>query len=274
MKYSESLPKISYETTIGSFNVVDISSYYKINPDNIQRNTINVDKSSTLVETASTVYNDTNSFWLFLIANNTINPFTLTKFNSTTQIQDYANSDTIIATYNSVKIYSPAGSIIAKYASTGGSAWQYSSVGNFSLTGGFALVDTYNPYSKRLIMKDPQGITFSTYPNVWNVVNGTTGYYTAGGSTLPVVITNYTIQSETTKQLTYATGETQAPYIDVDSEQPVVAGPTGGYYPAGTVYDDISYTDSASQQSIAIAAFLPYSSGYQTFKLIKQSYIV
>ena len=38
MKYSEALPKISYPSTIGSFNIVDFTSYYKVDSNNIEKN--------------------------------------------------------------------------------------------------------------------------------------------------------------------------------------------------------------------------------------------
>jgi hypothetical protein len=280
VNYSSSLPKRSYETTIGFFKIVDFTSFYSVASVNIDKNTINVDKSTTLVEKAASLYNDPNSFWLFLIANNTINPFTLTKQSSTSQIQNYNISETIIATVNGTEIYSPAGSIITKYSATGGSAWQFSSVGNFSITGGFALVDTYNPYSKRLIMKEAVGLTLSADTALWNIINGTTNYYSEFPDST-VGITNqlsyYSLQKDVKDIVTYTKGATVSAYILLDSEEPPInksLGGTAAYEPTGITFQELSFTDVAEQQSIAIFAFLPYTAGYRSFNLIKQSYTV
>jgi hypothetical protein len=280
VNYSSSLPKRSYETTIGFFKIVDFTSFYSVASVNIDKNTINVDKSTTLVEKAASIYNDPNSFWLFLIANNTINPFTLTKQSSTSQIQNYNISETIIATVSGTEIYSPAGSIITKYSATGGSAWQFSSVGNFSITGGFALVDTYNPYSKRLIMKEAVGLTLSANTALWNIINGTTNYYSEFPDST-VGITNqlsyYSLQKDVKDIVTYTKGATVSAYILLDSEEPPInksLGGTAAYEPTGITFQELSFTDVAEQQSIAIFAFLPYTAGYRSFNLIKQSYTV
>jgi hypothetical protein len=280
VNYSSSLPKRSYETTIGFFKIVDFTSFYSVASVNIDKNTINVDKSTTLVEKAASLYNDPNSFWLFLIANNTINPFTLTKQSSTSQIQNYNISETIIATVSGTEIYSPAGSIITKYSATGGSAWQFSSVGNFSITGGFALVDTYNPYSKRLIMKEAVGLTLSADTALWNIINGTTNYYSEFPDST-VGITNqlsyYSLQKDVKDIVTYTKGATVSAYILLDSEEPPInksLGGTAAYEPTGITFQELSFTDVAEQQSIAIFAFLPYTAGYRSFNLIKQSYTV
>lgn len=281
MNYSSALPKRSYETTIGFFKIVDFTSFYSVTALNIDKNTINVDKSTTLVEKAATLYNDANSFWLFLVANNTINPFTLTKESSTSQIQNYNISETIIATVGGTEIYSPAGSIITKYSATGGSAWQFSSVGNFSVTGGFALVDTYNPYSKRLIMKEAVGLTLSTDNALWNIINGTTNYYSEFPDSTTSVsnqLSYYSLQKDVHNIVTYAKGATVSPYILLDSEEPPINkasfGSTAAYQPDGITYQELSFTDVAEQQSTAIFAFLPYTAGYRSFNLIKQSYTV
>ena len=280
MNYSSSLPKRSYETTIGFFKIVDFTSFYSVASVNIDKNTINVDKSTTLIERAASIYNDPNSFWLFLVANNSINPFTLTKQSSTSQIENYNISETIVATVSGTEIYSPAGSIITKYSATGGSAWQFSSVGNFSVTGGFALVDTYNPYSKRLIMKDAVGLTLSTDTSLWNIINGTTNYYSEfPDSTVPISnqLTYYSLQKDVHDIVTYTKGATVSAYILLDSEEPPINKSLGGtapYEPAGITSQELSFTDVAEQQSIAIFAFLPYTAGYRSFNLIKQSYTV
>ena len=276
MNYSSSLPKLSYETTIGSFDIVDLTAFYNVKSINIDKNTINVDKSTTLVEKAHSIYNDPNSFWLFLVANNTINPFTITKESSTSQIENYNVSETIVATFNNSKIYAPSGSIITQYSATGGSAWQFTSVGNFSLTGGFALVDTYNPYSKRLIMKEAQGITLSTQTSLWNVVNGTT-YFSQADSVQGITneLSFYSLQNEVHTKVFYTKGNTVSAYFELDSEDTVLAaGQTSAYQPAGITSQEISFNEFAEQQSTTILAFLPYTSGYRSLEVITQSYIV
>ena len=276
MNYSSSLPKLSYETTIGSFDIVDLTAFYNVKSINIDKNTINVDKSTTLVEKAHSIYNDPNSFWLFLVANNTINPFTITKESSTSQIENYNVSETIVATFNNSKIYAPSGSIITQYSATGGSAWQFSSVGNFSLTGGFALVDTYNPYSKRLIMKEAQGITLLTQTSLWNVVNGTT-YFSQADSVQGITneLSFYSLQNVVHTKVFYTKGNTVSAYFELDSEDTVLAaGQTSAYQPAGITSQEISFNEFAEQQSTTILAFLPYTSGYRSLEVITQSYIV
>jgi hypothetical protein len=274
MKYSQNLPKINYTTTIGDFNVVDLSSYFTLDKTNLDISEIEVSKSSTLVELASSIYNDVDWFWLFMYANDTSNPFTTTKQdNAVLQTQYAANKS--IQSKNSTSdknVYVPAGSIIYPKTSNSGACYDYGSTGNFSLTGGFALIQSYEPYSKTFTAIDPYaGITFAVNNPLSILINGPTGYYyyqdSSGGVTNYITYINSQAETEAVSQ--YIPDDQLAVIvqpIEPESETPPVPLP-------GT-YNTYTYSELSDAEQRKIKYFLPYSVGYLNMTKIVQNYSV
>jgi hypothetical protein len=168
MKYFSTLPSKTFSSTIGNFTICDFFSHYEINTALAQTQKVVIDDRTTLVEFSQNIYQDNNSIWLFLLANNYIDPFELTAYSVSLYL---ANNKNKLATSLSsdpeltVPPISVAGaaSIITEYiGSTSGKKWEYSSVGNFSLTGGFALVESTDYYRGRSVLKKPQVADFIT----------------------------------------------------------------------------------------------------------------
>jgi hypothetical protein len=155
MKYFDKLPKRTYETTLGSFSISDYFSYYKFNFDLVAKRQFEFDSKTTLVEAASTLYEDPNSFWLILLANETINPFLLFEDNYNNYIENNKSKTTakIGNQAGTTGYYMNAGSIVVPSVSTGGNPYDFSYVGNFSLDGNIYIVEDQDPYTKRVTLK-------------------------------------------------------------------------------------------------------------------------
>lgn len=254
--------------------LVDMCSYYEIISTEIETSPIKIDKSETLIEKAYNIYGDVNSFWLFLFANNTINPFTLPKASKGTLLDEFSGTKTIYARSGSSELYSPEGSILTPFANTGGCAWQFSYVGNFSLTGGFAVSKAYNSFSKRTYLSEPIGLTLSVNDPVISIVSGTT-YYQKLSNSGPYYTETIDFQSAITKEIPYSKTSNKETYLLLDSELPLFSkGSPPPYEPTGITQEEISFTDFVEDQSIYINAYVPYSVGYKAFSLIKQKYVV
>lgn len=173
MKYFDKLPKRTYETTLGSFSISDYFSYYKFNFNLVDKREFEFDSKTTLVEAASTLYDDPNSFWLILLANKTINPFLLFVDNYTDYIQNnqYRATSKIRPTgSNSDAKFMNAGSIVVLNSPTSGNPYDFSYVGNFDLNGDVYIVESQNPYTKEIILKPtPNGTSFTENPNLTDV---------------------------------------------------------------------------------------------------------
>lgn len=224
MKYFNNLPKREYQTTIGSFNIVDMTSYYDVNNIGMQTTETNVDNTYTLVELANSLYEDMDSFWLFLFANGSINPFTLLE-QSNTNLKTFNESITglqLLVENSAEDALFTTGSLLLPSTSNTGSAWSFGSTGNFSLTGGFALIDSYNPFSKRANVKYVQGfslgistttgITFTGFvkqPSGYSFYDKSTGIYSVDPK-LNVV-----------EEINYLTSDRQT-FISVKSEYPLL----------------------------------------------------
>ena len=180
MKYFLSQSKIQYPTTIGSFNIVDMTTYYQVDDSQFKTKEIDVDNTETLIELGQSIYGDVDSFWLFLLANKSINPFNLLDFSNTSVKETANNLVGLHVQQQSIPDYVDAiltpGSILLPETRVGGSAWNYGSTGNFSLTGGFSVVEQYNNFSKRMITKQPVGFTFALNGYLSALVKGETGY--------------------------------------------------------------------------------------------------
>lgn len=171
MNYSSSLPKISFDSTIGPVSIVSFFTFYEYDKSQFQTTTITVDNKSTLTELSQQIYKDNNSMWLFMISNSNIDPFKIlaenpslysdkTKDNVTLGLKD---PDAVGIT----NYINPVGTIVVPYASTGGSPWEYSSVGNFNLDGPFSIIESTDYYTGKMTLKPQKVQTFiTTNPNV------------------------------------------------------------------------------------------------------------
>lgn len=226
MNYSTSLPKITFESSIGDFTIASFYSFYEYNPKELNLTETYVDNRTTLTELSQKIYKDDNSIWLFLIANQTTDPFNLLAQNPTIETEKTKNNITL-GLYTGVPSTSnylnPVGSLFVPYSATGGSAWQYSSVGNFDLDGPFALVDSTDYYTAKMTIKDQMNTTvpfISTdvgiAENILTVQNDIAGY--------------------TTNNQQYAT-KAKKPYIDdsteiIQSKDKIIDYGTSNYPPA------------------------------------------
>jgi hypothetical protein len=159
MQYFSKLPKTEFQSTIGTFRISDFFTY--IDPTNLpqQSYTKEYDNSNTLVEAAATTYNSPDSFWIFCLLSDNYNPFTLNKQNSAKE-KDAQTPKLNIATTFTDKGTSfyipPKGSIVVPYVANSGSSASFSSVGNFNLNGGFAVVDNDYYFSRSSVLKELQ----------------------------------------------------------------------------------------------------------------------
>ena len=156
MKYFDQLPKRSFETTNGTYSISDFFSYYKFNFDLVSKKEFEFDSKTTLIEAASKLYEDPNSFWLLLLANSWINPFTLLEDNSTEfnkKNQEKYVTKIGLNNGSNVGYYMLPGSIILPRVETSGNSYDYSSVGNFDLNGPIFIVEDQDSYTKKITIK-------------------------------------------------------------------------------------------------------------------------
>jgi hypothetical protein len=159
MKYFSKLPQKTFSSTVGDFTICDFFTRYEVNHALAQTQNTVVDNSFTLIELSQNIYQDNNSIWLFLLANESIDPFSLTAQNPT----DYNNQtkNKISTALKSTLLGAPVdtytvGTIVTKYVgATSGKKWEYSYVGNFSLTGPFTLIESTDYYVGKMILKEP-----------------------------------------------------------------------------------------------------------------------
>ena len=162
MKFFTNLPKRAYSTPIGTLNLCDFYSFYNKKLDNKRQTTLVIDNQTNLIEASLSTFNDPDSLWVFLHSNSKINPFDLTKENSTT----YVAENEVKTSFKPLAVTSggyvpsgvtfnpPAGSILTEYVgATSGNPWEYSYVGNFDLNGSFALVEQSNSYNTSTTVK-------------------------------------------------------------------------------------------------------------------------
>lgn len=164
MKYFENLPKINYNSSIGNFNISSFFTYIDINTVLLQTDDILIDSQTTLLEAASHYYQDPNSFWMFLLANKTINPFDLLSVNVGLFLQENENKLNIEIVGNTAGttgyVFSK-GSLILPFVNNTGNSAEYSSVGNFDLNGPLSIIESVSYYDGNMIIKDQRGATFS-----------------------------------------------------------------------------------------------------------------
>jgi len=279
MKYSEKISKINYTTTLGDFKVSDLSSYLVLESDYVQRADKEVDNYTTLPELAGSIYSDIDSFWLFLYANNTINPFELLRQSNILTQQEYTStvSTTIIDAIDGKEQYFTPGSLIFNRSDDNGNCYSFGGTGSFSLTGGFALVVGYDTFTKKSILK-PYGMTFS-YGNEdgykRGIVNGDTYYMQGLGLTANAY--GATLLSNDISKILYAApfGEDSVFYAESIGGQPFVKKGSGlsPYEFAGTG-NCYTYSYNSNIDTRKISYYLTNKINYSNFSQVVQDYTV
>lgn len=184
MKYFENLPKTTFDTTIGKFEISDFFTYIDSSKLDSPDSSITFDDKSTLIEASFQVYEDPNSFWIFVLANNSFNPFLINPINTEIAKKELAPKLNIVLsgdTAGTTAYVFPKGSIILSQTANSGNSASYSSVGNFDLNGAFTIVDEDFYYSDSMFVKEQKegtiftsGITGSSYVVIYP---GTGGNY-------------------------------------------------------------------------------------------------
>lgn len=163
MRYFSTLPQSQFTTTIGTFTISDFFSYYVYDDGLLNKVEKRVDNKTTLTELSYQIYKDNNSLWLFMIANNTTDPYDLLEMNPTLYkdgvdthiafgVQPYMLSGVTSTTY-----VFPSGSIVTPFGNTSGNPWEYSSIGGWDINGPFAIVESTDYYNGTLVLKEQKG---------------------------------------------------------------------------------------------------------------------
>lgn len=165
MKFFTNLPQKKYSTEIGDINLCSFYSFYKKQFQNKRFNTLTIDDKTTLIEASIQVFDDRDSIWIFLYANNSINPFLLTDYNASTFLTENESKTSFNPFATTSGIYPsgstfapPVGSILVEYiGATSGRPWEYSYVGKFDLNGPFNIVEKTNSYNTSVTVKSSTG---------------------------------------------------------------------------------------------------------------------
>jgi hypothetical protein len=191
MKYFDNFLKTDFETTIGKYSVSNFFTFIDVDALDLSIDHVNVDSKTTLLEASYKTYNDPNSFWTFVLANKTINPFTLCKVNSTlfkTENNDKLSFTLATSAAGDTGIAFPKGSIVLPYTANTGDSSYHSSTGNFNINGAFALIEDVKFYDGYMVLKNqqngqvfkldgsvgdrltiiyPEGVAYYAYPSVY-----------------------------------------------------------------------------------------------------------
>lgn len=255
MKYFEKLPKITYETTAGNFTVTTPYAYYKFDVDTVLKQNYSIDSKTTLLEAASILYLDANSFWLFLLANKTINPFNLVAQN--VEIFNKKNEDkyTFNITGSTANQYVVLGkqSILVKYDPTQvtGITATYGETGAWDPYGDFSLVESVNSYTKKITTKPVKGTS-------GNLIIGITGTSPLVGFNYNTVTDNY---STSTKSITAGSStpyiSSKAGSIIPSTSETIIQAITDEVIDNPPPSIDYTISDVITETPKSIKAFLP-----------------
>lgn len=163
MKFFKNLPKTNFNSSIGDYSISDFFTYLDVEHAPVNEGTINIDDKTTLIEASYTFYNDTNTLWAFVAANNVINPFDLLAPNTITyqkSIVDKINF-TLFASPLDVTggVAMPVGSIILPSGPNTGSSYDYSFTGGYDLYGPLAVVEESSFYDGNMVIGSQVGGT-------------------------------------------------------------------------------------------------------------------
>jgi hypothetical protein len=277
MKYSTNLPKRTYTTTIGDFVLVDLSSYYVFDDTNAEKMNISVDKSQTLIETSYSTYGDVDSIWMFLFANKKINPFTLTKLDAPTALAKVKNFTALGLEEDGpvVDAITTNGSILVDRVTNSGATWDYGSTGNFSLTGGFALVDSVNTFSKRAVVKEANNIQLTENAVTYFLLNrSSNGSYSIYNASKTIGISQAIARQSLTNSTKFEQVTPGRITTNLNSELPVlIKGNGSAYTPQGTGVT-FSFEEDVQNQNIDIFAYDITTISFTNLIQINQNYVV
>ena len=277
MKYSTNLPKRTYTTTIGDFVLVDLSSYYVFDDTNAEKMNISVDKSQTLIETSYSTYGDVDSIWMFLFANKKINPFTLTKLDAPTALAKVKNFTALGLEEDGpvVDAITTNGSILVDRVTNSGATWDYGSTGNFSLTGGFALVDSVNTFSKRAVVKEANNIELTENAVTYFLLNrSSNGSYSIYNASKTIGISQTIARQSLTNSTKFEQVTPGRITTNLNSELPVlIKGNGSAYTPQGTGVT-FSFEEDVQNQNIDIFAYDITTISFTNLIQINQNYVV
>ena len=277
MKYSTNLPKRTYTTTIGDFVLVDLSSYYVFDDTNAEKMNISVDKSQTLIETSYSTYGDVDSIWMFLFANKKINPFTLTKLDAPTALAKVKNFTALGLEEDGpvVDAITTNGSILVDRVTNSGATWDYGSTGNFSLTGGFALVDSVNTFSKRAVVKEANNIQLTENAVTYFLLNrSSNGSYSIYNASKTIGISQTIARQSLTNSTKFEQVTPGRITTNLNSELPVlIKGNGSAYTPQGTGVT-FSFEEDVQNQNIDIFAYDITTISFTNLIQINQNYVV
>lgn len=284
INYFNNISTRSYPTTLGDFIIEDMTSYFTVNDSQFITTDLTIDNTDTLIEASKKIYDDIDSFWLFLFANKKINPFDLLEPNSSLvqstiseltglQLLEYNTSEDAIFTN---------GSLIFPKTENTGSSWEYGSTGEFDLDGGFALIDSYNPFSKRAVVKYIEGFTLANANAMGplkGLVSKPTGYSWYDKEAEINEITPALVVADAIKYDFSSVAEsltTAESLIEVKSEYPLNKKVSGQapYEPVGTGGVSISIQQTLQTRIPSIKAYLIGSLRDASFNKVIQNYQV
>jgi hypothetical protein len=277
MKYSTNLPARTYTTTIGDFNIIDICSYYTLDDTNFEKVNIPIDKSQTLVEASYTNFSDVNAIWLFLFANNKINPFTLTKLDTPTALAKVKNyEDLNMSEGAGADAIGTKGGILIEKTNNSGVTWDYGSTGNFSLTGGFALIDGVNSFTKSVLIKEPKSNLPITLSDGYFMLNrSSNNSYSIYNPNKNLAIANQSAATQSINTIRYEFAEIDMRRItELTSTLPYLTKGSGSAYtPEGTGITS-SFEEDVKNQNIDILGYDLKSVNYSNLLQVNQNYVV
>lgn len=190
MKFFKNLPKSSFASLAGNFIISDFFTYLDVNRNEIDISTVNIDNKTTLIEAAHVVYDDVNSFWAFVAANQTTNPFDLLAPNNTLYADQNRNKINLIL-FPSLEdidgaVTFPVGSILTPYVANTGASYQLGSTGEFDVNGPFAIIEAASFYDNNMIVGPQYAGTFisvtGTGEHITVIQKNDDGSYTWAGS--------------------------------------------------------------------------------------------
>jgi hypothetical protein len=150
MKFFINLPKTSFASSIGNFEISNFFTYLDVENLKFSKASVNIDNKTTLIEAAYSIYGDPNNFWTFIAANNTVNPFDLLEENVTNFLNIQENKVSFLlfpgATAVTGGVAFPAGSLIFPYIGNTGACYFYGYTGNYDLYGRYAIIESSSFY--------------------------------------------------------------------------------------------------------------------------------
>lgn len=161
MKFFKNLPKTNFNSSIGNYIISDFFTYLDVEHAPINEGTINIDDKTTLIEASYKFYNDTNTLWAFVAANNVINPFDLLAPNTISYQKSIAGKInlTLFDDPDDVTggIAFPVGSILLPSIGSTGPSYSYGYTGDYNLNGAFAIVEESSFYDGNMVIGSQVG---------------------------------------------------------------------------------------------------------------------